>query len=161
VDIGFHCPGARPGRIPAHGQPVYPALQAQEYLSSNKPAPLPADLPREQVLFKTRFMVPRGFISNIRQVVFISPQGYEHLAGRSAYEYLRQALSQLNSALESKQFICVGPGHWGTDNPRLGIDVSYADVYKNGCPGGVCTARQAWLAIPCPTRPWVLTPSKI
>jgi hypothetical protein len=130
VDIGFTAQLHDLDEFPPTVSLSILHCRRQEYLSSNKPVPLPAGLTPERVLFKTRFMVPRGFVSNIHQVVFISPQGYDHLSGRAAYEDLRQALSQLNSALEAKQFICVGPGQWAAPNPHMGIDVSYGDVYK-------------------------------
>jgi hypothetical protein len=31
--------------------------------------------------------------------------------------------------LANETFICIGPGRWGTNNPDLGIHVSYSDIY--------------------------------
>ena len=39
---------------------------------------------------------------------------------KSRYELVR-AISRLNAALEDKQFICIGPGRWGSSNSDLGV----------------------------------------
>jgi hypothetical protein len=36
----------------------------------------------------------------------------------------------LNVLLAKENYICVGPGRWGTSNPDLGIHVGYADIYN-------------------------------
>jgi hypothetical protein len=36
----------------------------------------------------------------------------------------------MNQILAGKNFICVGPGRWGTTNPDLGVHISYADIYN-------------------------------
>ena len=105
----------------------------QGYLAGNKPAPLPVALPPEKVAFKTRFMVPRGAISGIRHVLFVTPEGYDRLAGlarQAGRDALRQAIYQLNALLGEKKFICVGPGAWGATNPRLGVYIDYADIHN-------------------------------
>jgi hypothetical protein len=41
-------------------------------------------------------------------------------------------IARLNTLLEDKSFICVGPGRWGTTNTDLGVYVSYADICNTG-----------------------------
>lgn len=102
----------------------------QDFLAGNKPAPLPVDLPPEKTLFQTGFMVPRGHITGIRHVLFIPPETYYNQADEATRQELRLAIYQLNTLLGEKQFICLGPGQWGAANPRLGVYISYADIYN-------------------------------
>ena len=93
-------------------------------------ARLPSDLTRGEVIFSTPRMAPRGRISDIRYVIFVTPEGYFSLPTPAARTRLRQAISRLNKELAGKNFICVGPGRWGTSNPDLGIHIGYGDIYN-------------------------------
>ena len=91
---------------------------------------LPENIPAENIIFSTPRMAPRGYIPNIRYVLFVTPEGYFSLPGSTARARLVQAISALNAALANKVFICVGPGRWGTSNPDLGIRIGYGDIYN-------------------------------
>lgn len=93
---------------------------------------LPRGLPSEEVIFSTRFMVPRGYLSGIQYVLFVDPDGYYSLPTPAARNKVSLAISRLNATLGDKNFICVGPGRWGSANPDLGVFVSYADIYHAG-----------------------------
>lgn len=92
-------------------------------------ARLPKQLNEADIIFATQRMAPRGRLSNIHYVMFITPEGYYSLPSPSARAGLVQAISRLNKALASQAFICVGPGRWGTSNPDLGIHIGYGDIY--------------------------------
>lgn len=102
----------------------------QDYLAGERPAPLPLSLAPEKVLFKTRYMVPRGFITGIQRVLFVTPEGYDRLPDQAARDALRLAIYQLNALLGVKKFICVGPGQWGATNPNQGVYINYADIHN-------------------------------
>ncbi len=93
---------------------------------------IPANLPAENIIFSTHFMVPQGFVSNIRYVLFVTPEGYFGLSEPHLRTELRQSIGQINSLLHGETFICVGPGRWGSVNPDLGVPVDYGDIY-NAC----------------------------
>ena len=93
-------------------------------------ARLPQNLPDKDIIFSTPRMAPRGRISTIRYVLFVSPEGYFRLPTQAARAALVQAISHLNKALSGKRFICIGPGRWGTSNPDLGIHIGYGDIYN-------------------------------
>ncbi len=90
---------------------------------------LPKDLPAGRIAFRTGFMVPQGYLADIRHVLFVTPQGYHALPDPNARAALTQAISQLNKKLGDKKFICVGPGRWGTTTAELGVFVTYADIH--------------------------------
>jgi hypothetical protein len=87
----------------------------------------PAHLPANDIIFASRFLVPNGYASGIRHVVFVEPEAYFGLTPQSRTEVGR-AVSRLNGRLAPKTFICVGPGRWGTENSDLGVYVGYADI---------------------------------
>ena len=93
-------------------------------------ARLPLNLMESEIIFSTPRMAPRGRISGIRFVLFVTPEGYFSLPTQSARAALVQAIGRLNKALASKRFICIGPGRWGTSNPDLGIHIGYGDIYN-------------------------------
>ena len=90
----------------------------------------PKDLPDEDIVFSTRFMVPRGYLKDIRYVLFVHPNEYfalDSLVGRTE---VSQVISKINAAMDKNQFICVGPGRWGSINTDLGVGSSYADIFN-------------------------------
>jgi hypothetical protein len=63
--------------------------------------------------------------------LFVTPEGYYALPSDTHRVQLRQAIGKINAALKKENFICVGPGRWGTTNPELGVKVGYADIYHS------------------------------
>jgi len=104
----------------------------QPHLTEDLDIKLPENLPSEQLVFSTNFMVPRGYLANIRYVLFVKPQGYYSLPSQSARNEISMTISRLNDKLGEKEFICVGSGRWGSANTDLGVFVSYADIYNAG-----------------------------
>lgn len=98
--------------------------------SKEDEAKLPRTLHEEDIIFATPRMVPQGHIKLVRYVIFVTPEGYFSLPNPTERADLRQVISKLNTLLEGKNFICVGPGRWGTANPDLGIQVGYGDIYN-------------------------------
>jgi hypothetical protein len=101
----------------------------QSQLMDTGQAVIPSDLPKEDIIFSTRFVVPRGRIDRVDSVLFVSPEGYFSLQTPSARNELKRAIGRLNAALDGQNFICVGPGRWGSSNPDLGVSIDYGDIY--------------------------------
>jgi hypothetical protein len=104
----------------------------QAHLRDIHAVQIPKDLKDENIVFSTNFMVPQGYLPGIRYVVFVKPEGYYRLPTQAARAELGALISQLNMALGEKNFICVGPGRWGSTNTDLGVFVSYADIHNAG-----------------------------
>lgn len=92
----------------------------------------PRGLPEEDVIFSTRFMVPRGYLGDIRYILFVEPEGYFSLPTNECRNRVPRLISSLNEVLPEKRFLCVGPGRWGSANLDLGVFVSYADIHRAG-----------------------------
>ncbi|GAP12864.1 phosphoenolpyruvate synthase/pyruvate phosphate dikinase [Longilinea arvoryzae] len=101
----------------------------QAHLMSMEKAILPENLPAEDVIFNTHFMVPQGMIERIDYVVYVPASGYFALPTANDRALLARAVGSLNAALDGKNFICVGPGRWGSTNTDLGVPIDYGDIY--------------------------------
>ena len=93
-------------------------------------AHVPEKLPKEDIIFSTRRMVPQGFIENINYILFVPPDEYHALPTAAARSKIGRAIGQINAVFSEKRFICVGPGRWGTVNPDLGVHIGYGDIYN-------------------------------
>ncbi len=90
---------------------------------------IPDDIQRKDVVFSSHRMIPRGKVENVRYVLFVPPAKYYALPTRAERLSLGRAIGRVNARLAKETFICVGSGRWGTNNPDLGIHVSYSDIY--------------------------------
>jgi hypothetical protein len=104
----------------------------QSQLLLVQPDVVPVDLKPADIVFKSHFMVPQGYLGNIRHVIYVDPARYFALHGDTERKELTRIISQLNHLLDAKSFICVGPGRWGTANHDLGVFVNYADIFNAG-----------------------------
>jgi hypothetical protein len=91
---------------------------------------LPQGLQPEQTIFSSSIMVAGGWIEEINYVLFVPPESYFNLSSQSARNKLERAIGKLNTAMGNENFICVGPGRWGTSNPDLGVHVDYSDIFN-------------------------------
>lgn len=104
----------------------------QSRLQESKSISLPKNLPADKIIFSSSFLVPQGYLPNIRFVIFVSPEAYYALPTATARNEIGRIVSRLNSILVEKSFICVGPGRWGTENIDLGVYVGYSDICNAG-----------------------------
>jgi hypothetical protein len=91
---------------------------------------LPTELAaQDKILLCTR-MVPQGRVSQIEYILYVDPQAYYQLDKSDDYSDVARCIGQLNSALEGRTFILVGPGRWGSSDPMQGVPVTYADIFN-------------------------------
>jgi hypothetical protein len=102
----------------------------QSFLMTGEQPTLPLHLEPNDIIFSTQFVVPEGLIRQVDYVVYVPPEGYFSLKTQEARFQLVSAISRLNNALKDEQFICVGPGRWGSSNADLGVSVAYGDIYN-------------------------------
>jgi hypothetical protein len=103
----------------------------QSHLEVTRRVQLPQHLTDDEIVLATQFMVPQGYITGLRYVLFVVPEAYYALPSHSLRREVGRAVSLANARLEPKSFICVGPGRWGTTNSDLGVFVSYADIHNS------------------------------
>lgn len=100
----------------------------QSELIENK-SDLPDNLKEEQILFSTQGVVPEGTVKNINYILYVSPKDYYALPTQEARFELGRLIGKINKSLKNENFICIGPGRWGTTNTDLGVRIGYADIY--------------------------------
>lgn len=90
---------------------------------------MPADIPRERVLFRSSRIVNGGVVPNIRYVIYIDPRRY-HDAPLTVKKSLGRIIGRINAhpRVQSGKVLMMGPGRWGSSNIELGVNVHYADI---------------------------------
>jgi hypothetical protein len=101
------------------------------YMKEESRVPFPKDIDEQKVIFSSSIMVAGGWVNDIAYVLFVPPESYFSLPTQSARNNLERSIGKLNSALAGENFICVGPGRWGTSNPDLGVHVDYSDIFNS------------------------------
>jgi hypothetical protein len=102
----------------------------QSHLMETKKALIPQNLKPGETIFSTRFVVPEGYIERVDYVLFIPPEGYFALPSAASRNKLVRTIGSLNAALAQEDFICIGPGRWGSSNSDLGVSADYGDIYN-------------------------------
>ncbi|NLG27653.1 MAG: phosphoenolpyruvate synthase, partial [Chloroflexi bacterium] len=95
------------------------------------PQALPQALPPERVLFRAKRMAGGGVVRGIRYIVYIDPADYATLGGASVLRaHMGRLVGRLNAhpAFAQGPVMMMGPGRWGSSNPDLGVNVTYADI---------------------------------
>jgi hypothetical protein len=102
----------------------------QSHLLPTETAQVPVDLPKEDIIFSTHFVVPQGHLDRIDYVLFVEPEKYFALKTMELRRAAARAVGRINAALENEAFICIGPGRWGSSNSDLGVPIDYGDIYN-------------------------------
>jgi len=93
------------------------------------PAPIPQDVPAEDIIFTADKFVSNGRVEDITHLVYVNPERYAQLATKAEMKAVGQAIGKLNKILPRKKFILMGPGRWGSRGDiKLGVSVTYADI---------------------------------
>ena len=101
----------------------------QSYAPESMPAPIPKNLPADQIVFTANRHISNGRVPDITHVVYVNPGKYGELANRADLVAVGRAVSQLNKLLPKRQFILMGPGRWGSRGDiKLGVNVTYSDI---------------------------------
>ncbi|MDX1614993.1 MAG: PEP/pyruvate-binding domain-containing protein [Candidatus Promineifilaceae bacterium] len=91
---------------------------------------VPADLPEEDILFRSFQLIPDGKVEGVRYVLFVDPVNYRQIESTTVRLEIGRAIGRLNKVMEGKRFVMMGPGRWGSANLDLGVRVSYADIFN-------------------------------
>jgi hypothetical protein len=92
---------------------------------------IPKNIPEEDVLLESNWLVSDGKSENLRYAVYIDPAMYKKIPDQVTKRELGRAVCRLNQKLKGENFILLGPGRWGSSNLDLGVHVTYADIYNS------------------------------
>jgi hypothetical protein len=93
-------------------------------------------------------MVPQGHVSQIEYIVYVDAEAYYQLDTQADHSEVAHRIGQLNSALEGRTFILVGPGRWGSSDPMQGVPVTYADIFNTHALVEVANTKSGFSAEP-------------
>ncbi len=119
VDVEFVCDG--------HDFYVL-QCRPQSGAETEAAAALPTDVPPERIVFSASKFVRTGVFDDIEFIVYVDPRAYASVAGMEQSMAIARVVGRLNRKLAARRFILVGPGRWGSNDVRLGVRVSYADI---------------------------------
>ncbi len=91
---------------------------------------IPADIPAERVIFSANKFVRSGCVERIEYIIYVDPRDYDSVPTREGRVAIARVIGQINERLAGKRFILIGPGRWGSNDIRLGVPVSYADINR-------------------------------
>ncbi|RMG44372.1 MAG: pyruvate, phosphate dikinase [Acidobacteria bacterium] len=89
---------------------------------------IPENVPAERRIFSSSRNITNGSVHNIRYIVLIDPKDYDRIGTMERRHRIVRVVNRLNERLAGERFILMGPGRWGTNDPRLGVPVGYADI---------------------------------
>ena len=102
----------------------------QSFLRGESRITIPDDIPQTHKVFSSNVMVSGGHIDEINYILYVPADTYFSIPTQADRFKLERAIGRLNAAMVDENFICVGPGRWGTSNPDLGVHVDYADIFN-------------------------------
>ncbi len=103
--------------------------RAQSYAADTVSVPVPADLPRDRVIFTANRYISNGRLPDATHIVYVDPSRYKKIADLSDLKEVGRAVGKLNKLLPKRQFVLMGPGRWGSRGDiKLGVSVTYSDI---------------------------------
>jgi len=121
-DYGRATPADRPRREPSlHVLQVRP--QATQFLDGTVET---EGYPAEQILCTTDRSLGHGVIDGVRDIVFVKRDDLQP----NETPAVAEQVGALNAKLMAGKtpYLLIGPGRWGTSDPRLGIPVRWAQI---------------------------------
>jgi pyruvate,water dikinase len=101
----------------------------QYYQEDEGPAEIPADFPKEKIIFTAEKFVSNGSVSDITHIVYVDPLKYAEISDFAKLKKIGRVVGKLNKLLPKRQFILMGPGRWGSRGDiKLGVSVTYSDI---------------------------------
>jgi hypothetical protein len=88
-------------------------------------------LTRKNALCVSAKALGHGTFSGVRDIVYVRHDTFSRRATRE----IADEIGTINVSLKAagRPFVLIGPGRWGSADPRLGIPVSWGQISKVGC----------------------------
>jgi CheY-like chemotaxis protein len=112
-----------------NGMPTFYLLQIKPLIRVEQQVEIDlGSLDNEDVFVYTERGMGNGKIETIRDIVYVDPEKFDKTKTRQ----MAQEINEINSMLEkqSKEFILIGPGRWGSRDPYTGIPVLWSNISK-------------------------------
>ncbi len=113
-------------RLNSDGKPELNIVQIRPILTINRKTDVGLFTPEkkgEYLVYSTR-VLGNGVLSNIKDIVFVERRSFD----RSKTVNIADEIGEINSLLEERPYILIGPGRWGTKDRWLGIPVTWDHI---------------------------------
>ncbi|MGC9326626.1 MAG: PEP/pyruvate-binding domain-containing protein [Candidatus Hinthialibacter sp.] len=98
--------------------------------TEGRPADIPNDISRDNILFRSSRIVSSGVVNNVRYIILIDPAAYASIKSLETKKLMGRIVGRINShpqIIEGKSMM-MGPGRWGSSNIDLGVNAHYSDI---------------------------------
>ncbi len=103
--------------------------RSQSFSDESKPAKIPKDIEKKDILFTAERYISNGIVPNISHIVYVDPQKYAEISGYQELVKVARAIGRLNKILPKRRFILMGPGRWGSRGDiKLGVSITYSEI---------------------------------
>ncbi len=110
---------------PKTGAAVLSVLQVRPQAGTHRDVvSLPDDVPPQAVLTRTDVSLGNGLYNRIHDIVYVKRDFLETGGVRLA----AAELGDINTSLEGRPYLLIGPGRWGSSDPHLGIPVVWSQI---------------------------------
>jgi hypothetical protein len=82
------------------------------------------EIEKENIFLKSNKSLGNGIIEDIGNIVYVKPDKFNS----SKTIEIAEEIGIINSNLEGKSYLLIGPGRWGTQDRFLGIPVRWSDI---------------------------------
>ncbi|MDR1710029.1 MAG: PEP/pyruvate-binding domain-containing protein [Candidatus Accumulibacter sp.] len=89
---------------------------------------IPQAIPDDDKLFITHTSLANADIDALEYLVYVDPRAYDRIASVDGKLRVGWAVGQINKRLAGKRYALLGPGRWGSNDIKLGVRVTYADI---------------------------------
>ncbi|EMR73400.1 phosphoenolpyruvate synthase/pyruvate phosphate dikinase [Thermoplasmatales archaeon SCGC AB-539-N05] len=117
--VNFDTEGKKP--------PVFAVIQIRPLVISQEQANITwdeEDVTKEDTIIHSNQALGNGVIDSIKDIVYVSPETFN--SAKTAE--IANEVGEINKILTGKPYILIGPGRWGTQDPWLGIPVTWRDI---------------------------------
>ncbi|MHC4959929.1 MAG: PEP/pyruvate-binding domain-containing protein [Planctomycetota bacterium] len=90
--------------------------------------PVPRAVEAKDRVFSARRYVNSGVIQGIGYIVLVDPRDYNAIDTIDRRVEVAHAIGEVNERLAKESFILMGPGRWGSQDIRLGVQVGFGDI---------------------------------
>lgn len=84
------------------------------------------DVPEEDVIVSSDTALGHGLMDGVERIVYVKPEAFDSMRTKEIAEQVGEINERLTA--ESKPYLLIGPGRWGTSDPSLGIPVRWAQI---------------------------------
>lgn len=82
------------------------------------------DLSKRTVAFSGGQSLGNGNRESIKHLIYVSPATWREVPAAQ----IARRIGEITRPLEAERYILAGPGRWGSNNPELGIPVTYGEI---------------------------------